>query len=70
MAVDVVTPFEIPELRRLLVSGRYVGRRIDHERIELSPADPSADGPRYVLAVHLDNVLPEFAPRCRSRRSP
>jgi hypothetical protein len=67
-----VTPFELPDLRRMVVSGRYFARRLSSGRIELVPSDPSAGLPTYAVEqVQQDERLDLSAwvqPRRRRRR--
>ena len=40
---DEVTPFEVPDLRKLLATGRYRAARVGRGRIELSPTDAGVE---------------------------
>ena len=52
----VVTPFEIPDLRRLVASGRYRATHVD-DQIDLVP---TGEGRRYVPTAIDDGGLAEF----------
>ena len=41
--VEDVTPFELPDLRKLVAAGKYVASRVGRGRIEFNPTDAAVD---------------------------
>jgi hypothetical protein len=68
MHPDPITPFELPDLRRLLVSGSHRARRLADGCIEIVPTDSTSDAPSYSLRTLEADDLPELAPPRRRRR--
>lgn len=49
-----ITPFEVPDLRRLVTSGQYFARKLSTGRIELVPANDSAGLPIITIDQRAD----------------